>query len=300
MLSHNHNDPRPTFPKAWLSLGFLVGIGLIVLVSIGIWLGIRTRTNSDNPGETPPATVAPLAYAKSDANSIVRASLPEAIKTHPKLHNRLYKETEVVMQAFAKEAFGERAQNKAPQPPYRREQNWALSVESTRLISLYAFELRQTIEPQPKYGYQTLIWDKVKEEFISPSRLFNSKADTQFVQSYLCQQLDIKRAEKLETLKAICPNFLSSRFVLTPSSQVGKSAGISVIYAPGEIHPKDEEVYWIAIPLDLIAPLLQPPYHEDFGGLALMNPPPTLHNMQTEFSAAASSEVAPNEPVSNF
>lgn len=302
---------RPWPPKSLMDPNYLrLGLGLILVVSVitlatmAIGTFLPTSPNLQKADQDALPTVAPLAYAKADSHSIVRASLPEAIKTHPSLHNRLYREIEVVLTAFAKEAASERSQSQSPSKPYRREQVWAITVESQRLISLYAYDLKQTYEPEPTYGYQTVLWDKQKNELISAARLLNPRADTQFVQSYLCQALDQKRAQNYAQtngmIEAPCPSFQKSRFVLTPSTMAGKSAGISLIFAAGEIQTNDKETYFIPIPLDLIAPLLLPPYHEEFGGLPVGTQLIGPHNAHTELSAPITAEDKQPERVSSF
>ena len=228
--------------------------------------------------DKPPATVAPLGFAKTDKDVQVTLTLPEPIKLYPELHTRLYNEGEAALTAFIDQAHKDRADNSADgieEPAYYHFINWKIAAQSTRLVSLYAEEEDYEGGAHPNSSFQALLWDKSKDDLIPPARLFSNGADMKSVDDYVCRQIEAERARRAgepvsEAQSGFdCPKFADSRLILIPSTVGGKIGAIDALYAPYEVGPYAEGPYEVRVPQAQLKGVIAAEFADQFAGDAV-------------------------------
>ena len=233
------------------------------------------------PANTPPATVAPLAFAKQDADAEVQLTLPEPIKLYPALHARLYNEGQATLTAFIDQAHRDRAQNSADGievPPYSHSITWQISAQSPRLVSLYAVEDDYQGGAHPNNTYQALLWDKSANDLVSTGKLFTPGADFRNIDTYVCKQIEAARSKRAGTPISqtgsgfSCPKFAESLLVLIPSLSEGKIGAIDALYGPYDVGSYAEGPYEIRVPQAMLTSILAPEYAGQFGGEPVKDP----------------------------
>lgn len=234
----------------------------------------KPKSQAPDAGK-PPATVAPLAFAKSDPDAAVTLSLPEPIKLYPELHSRLYSEGEKELTDFLADAHKDRAQQSADGievPAYSHTIAWKISAQTPKLVSVFAQEDDFRGGAHPNSTFQAVLWDKVKKQQIAASALFAPGADMKAVDAYVCHQIEAERSKRLgePTTQAgsgfSCPAFASSRLILVPSTIKDKAGAIDALFAPYEIGPYVEGPYEIRIPQGQLQAVLNPEYADQFAG----------------------------------
>ncbi len=221
------------------------------------------------------ATVAPLVFAKTDADAAVTLSLPEPIKLYPELHSRLYSEGEKQLTDFLADAHKDRAQQSADGievPAYSHTIAWKISAQTPRLVSVFAQEDDFRGGAHPNSTFQTVLWDKAKKQQIAVSALFAPGADMKAVDAYVCHQIEAERSKRLSepTTQAgsgfSCPAFVQSRMILVPSTIKDRAGAIDVLFAPYEVGPYVEGPYEIRVPQNQLKGVLSPDYADQFAG----------------------------------
>jgi len=234
----------------------------------------KPKTQTSNDGK-PPATVAPLAFAKTDADAAVTLSLPEPIKLYPELHSRLYGEGEKELTDFLADAHKDRAQQSADGievPAYSHTIAWKISAQTPKLVSVFAQEDDFRGGAHPNSTFQAMLWDTAKKQEVPASSLFAPGADMKAVDAYVCHQIEAERSKRLgePTTQAgtgfSCPSLTASRLILVPSTIKDKAGAIDALFAPYEVGPYVEGPYEIRVPQAQLTGVLNPEYADQFAG----------------------------------
>ncbi len=257
---------RTSRALAWLLLGAAVALS-----------ACHPKPKAPAASDKPPATVAPLGFAKSDKDVQVTLVLPEPIKLYPDLHTRLYNEGEATLTDFIAQAHKDRADMAVTgvDAPYYQTITWKIAAQSTRLVSLYAEEEQYEGGAHPNSSYQALLWDKTKNDLIAPARLFANGADMKAVDDYACRQIEAARSKRTgspvsETGSGFdCPKFADSRLILIPSTVTGKIGAIDALYAPFEVAPYAEGPYEVRVPQSLLKGVIASDFADQFEGDAV-------------------------------
>ncbi|MGA9658776.1 MAG: DUF4163 domain-containing protein [Asticcacaulis sp.] len=264
-------------------LSAIVLTGLVMLSACN-----KKPEKADTPDNRPPATVAPLGFARENTDAQVSLTLPDTVKLYPDLHTRLYKEGEATLTAFMKQAHADRAEIAAtgfPQPPYSHSIVWKLAAQTPRLVSMFAEEDDYQGGAHPNHTYQTVLWDRASQSLIPSGHLFVPGADFKAINSFVCSQIEAARSKRAGTPVSqggsgfSCPKFDESRLVLMPSNQPDKIGAIDALYAPYDVGAYAEGPYEIRVPQSLIRGLLAPEFADQFGGEAtpaMALPDPTV------------------------
>ena len=242
-------------------------LGLAVL-ALGACDHKKDKTTASN---TPPATVAPLGFAKSDPDAQVSLTLPEPIKLYPELHTRLYNDGVQTLTAFIASAHKDRMDG-IDVLAYSHSINWKISAQSSRFLSLYAEEDDFQGGAHPNNSFQALLWDKTSKDLINTGKLFAPGADLRNVDSYVCQQIEAERSKRAgQPVSQVndglaCPKIADSHIILIPSTVTGKIGAIDALFAPSEIAPYAEGPYEIRIPQAQLQGLIAPEFADQFAG----------------------------------
>ena len=267
-------------------LAFALGLAASTLALSACHPKPKTEAASDKP----PATVAPLGFALPDKDVQVTLTLPEPIKLYPELHTRLYNEGKAELTAFVDQAHKDRAEASASgmdEPAYYHFINWKIAAQSTRLVSLYAEEEEYAGGAHPNSSFQALLWDKTKDDLISPARLFANGADMKSVDAYVCKQIEAERSKRnseptSQTGSGFdCPKFADSKLILIPSTVSGKIGAIDALFAPYEVGPYAEGPYEVRVPQSQLRSVLASDYSDQFAGDAVKDvalPDPDSNN----------------------
>jgi len=229
----------------------------------------------------PPATVAPLAFAKTDPDAQVTLTLPEPIKLYPELHTQLYNQGVDQLNKFIDDAHKGRAEEKAngfDAPPYSHGISWNIAAQSARFLSLFAVEDDYEGGAHPSTTFQALLWDKSKNDLINTAQIFAPGADTSAVDTFICKQIEAARAKRLgQPVNQAqdgfpCPKITDSRLILIPSTLQGKIGAVDVLFAPSEVGAYAEGPYEIRVPQAQLNSILVPEYADQFAGDATSGP----------------------------
>ncbi|MBP2160624.1 MULTISPECIES: PdaC/SigV domain-containing protein [Asticcacaulis] len=280
-------------------MGNRLTIARLSLVALAL-LGMASCDNKPKTEKTKsgdkPLTVAPLGFAKADADAEVRLTLPEAIRAHPELHTQLYTTGERKLKEFVTSAHTARTDQAAEGievPTYFHSINWKIAAQNPRLLSLYAEEDDFQGGAHPNSTFEALLWDKSSKELINTARLFTTGADLTAANAYVCQQIEIERSRRVgePTTQAAsgftCPKLADSRLILIPSTVNGKFGAIDVLFAPYEVAPYAEGPYVIRVPQSVVRGQLNPEFADQFAGEAAKEAPPV--------ASESAAEAAPEE-----
>jgi hypothetical protein len=265
-------------------------LSLVVLVLSGL-AACDNKPRNDKAGSDKPLTVAPLGFAKADADAEVRLTLPEAIRSHPELHTQLYASGERKLKEFIAAAHAARTEQSAEGievPSYFHSINWKIAAHNPRLLSLYAEEEDFQGGAHPNSTFEALLWDKSAKELINTAKLFTTGADMTAADAYVCQQIEIERSKRTgePTTQAAsgfaCPKLADSRLILIPSTVTGKFGAIDVLFAPYDVAPYAEGPYVIRIPQSVVRAQLNPEFADQFAGDAAKEAPPAASDSASE------------------
>jgi len=234
-------------------------------------------------GDAPPVASAPLAFTRPTPDAEVTLTFPEAIRSFPELHNRLYVEGQSDLNAFADQAARDRKELSAAgsdAPPYFRAIKWTLPAQSEHLASVYAELSEFTGGAHPNSVYQTILWDKAAKQAIDAKLLFAPNADLSAADTFLCRQIEAERSRRNQTPTTqvatgfTCPKLIDSHLALVPSQTAGKIGAVEALFAPYEVGPYAEGAFQIRVPQAVLRGLISPAYAADFAGEPVPAPPP--------------------------
>lgn len=230
-----------------------------------------------------PAAAQPKRAVTSSNFAEIKVSLDETIKGLPKLAADCRREGDRWAAKWRKDAA-----KALREDAYIRDNgvHWALEreYEAASVIGRYVSVLRSdylnTGGAHPNTEIDTILWDGAQNKRVSIRPLFAETADDGKTMTALAALLhEAIKAEKKKRgvpqeliddpqwLKEIEPKLLAlGPVTLTPSTETGKSAGLTFHYSPYAVGPYVEGTYTIALRWQDFAPHLSDEGRALFGG----------------------------------
>ncbi|WP_213771899.1 RsiV family protein [Bradyrhizobium sp. dw_78] len=231
-------------------------------------------------------TVALAADPKPDAvikNKSIEATvlLDDKIKADAALAANCLAEGRKWMAKNAAEAAASRKED----PQFFRNGGWTFerkysirSVVDNRYVSVVRSDYMDTHGAHPNSDVDTVLWDKAEKKRISIRPFFTETADNgptmKAMLKAVIASLDIEKKKRgttetatAEWYKDLEPRLLKIGAVtLTPSTEEGKSSGLTFHYPPYAVGPYVEGQYVAFVPWQAIKPYLAPEGLKIFGG----------------------------------
>lgn len=263
-------------------------LALTGLVATALLAGCQRREEPQEPAPQPAPAVeepevtpadagAPMSFEESSPYASVEMSFPDAIRSQPDLHARLYREGVRVLRQFSEGAQADRSefQGEIELPPYARNIEYALALETGKLLSLRRLDYEYAGGAHPNNAYGSVLWDKALRREVGARDLFRRGADLTALDRALCQAINqAKRARtgssEILTLERsdgwACPRAADTPYVLAPSTTPGRAGGLIFLIGPYVVGPHAEGGYEIAVPLSAFRGLLNAAYADEFDG----------------------------------
>ncbi len=245
---------------------------------IAIAIGLLAATSLWSPSRA--ADPKPDAALK---NKIVEANvfLDDKIKADPALAADCLTEGKKWLDKNAADA----AKEKKDDPQLFRDGAWAFerkysirSVVADRYVSIVRDDYMDTHGAHPNTDVNTILWDKAENKRISIRPLFTETADNgptmTAMQKAIIASLRIEKKKRdssetatAEWFKGVEPKLLKIGAVtLAPSTEAGKSSGLTFHYPPYAVGPYAEGQYVAFVPWETLKPYLAPEGQRIFGG----------------------------------
>ncbi|KQW82936.1 DUF3298 and DUF4163 domain-containing protein [Brevundimonas sp. Root1279] len=233
------------------------------------------------PADTAAAVTLPdagsnLSYESKTPWANVKLTLPDAVKSQPDLHARLYAEEVRKLRQFVEGAQGERTEagGEDELPPYENTITVVAAAETGKLLSLKRTAFDFSGGANPNTLTSGLLWDKAMKRQIGLADLFNKGADLTALDQALCSAVNTAKRARVPDSASItfdgkpwaCPRAAETPFVLAAGTTPGKAAGLVFLIDPYRVGPRVEGAYEIAIPATVFRSLLAPAYAPEFGG----------------------------------
>ncbi len=225
---------------------------------------------------TPAEAAAPPGYEAKTQYADVKLTLPDALKSHPDLHARLYAEEVRKLRQFAEGAQGELTEAGAPtdRPKYENTVTLTTAAETPKLLSLKRTAFDYSGGAHPNTLTSGILWDKALKRQIGLADLFRKGADMTALDQALCSALNTAKRARVpdgasitfESRPFACPRVAATPFVLTPGDASGKAAGLTFLIGPYQAGPYAEGGYEIAVPATVFRSLLATAYAGEFDG----------------------------------
>jgi hypothetical protein len=180
----------------------------------------------------------------------------------------------------------EAASSMKQDPQFFRDGGWEFerkySVRSdvaSRYVSVVRDDYMDTHGAHPNTDVNTILWDKAEKKRISIRPFFTETADNGPTMTAMQKAIIVSlRAEKKkrdasetatsEWFKGIEPKLLKIGAVtLAPSTEAGKSSGLTFHYPPYAVGPYAEGPYVAFVPWEALKPFLTPEGQRIFGGV---------------------------------
>jgi Protein of unknown function (DUF3298) len=159
------------------------------------------------------------------------------------------------------------------------ERKYAIrSVVADRYISLVRDDYMDTHGAHPNTDVNTILWDKAENKPISIRPFFTETADNgptlTAMQKAIIASLKVEKKKRdssetatAEWFKGVEPKLLKIGAVtLAPSTEAGKSSGLTFHYPPYAVGPYVEGQYVAFVPWETLKPYLTPEGQRIFGG----------------------------------
>jgi Protein of unknown function (DUF3298) len=235
------------------------------------------------------ASLATLAFAadpKPDAAVKTKAfegsiALDDKIKADPALADDCLAEGKRWLDKNAAEAESSRKQD----PQFFRDGGWSFerrysvrSVVGDRYVSVVRDDYMDTHGAHPNTDVDTILWDKTAKKRISIRPFFKETADggptmTAMLKGVITSlRVEKKKRDSSETataewFKGLEPKLLKIGAVtLAPSTEAGKSSGLTFHYPPYAVGPYAEGQYVAFVPWETLKSYLTPEGLAIFGG----------------------------------
>jgi hypothetical protein len=163
--------------------------------------------------------------------------------------------------------------------PWTYERKYALrSVVAGRYVSVVRSDYMDTHGAHPNTDVNTVLWDKQSQKRISIRPFFTETADNASTMNAMRNAvIAALKAEKIkrdsgdttteEWFKDIEPKLLKiGAVILAPSTEPGKSSGLTFYYPPYAVGPYVEGQYAAFVPWQVLKPYLSPEGSAIFGG----------------------------------
>ena len=159
------------------------------------------------------------------------------------------------------------------------ERNYSVrSVVGDRYVSIVRDDYIDTHGAHPNHDVDTLLWDESAKKRISIRPFFNETADggptMRAMLRGVIESLKIEKKKRdtsetatAEWFKGLEPKLLKIGAVtLAPSTEAGKSSGLTFHYPPYAVGPYVEGLYVAFVPWETVKPYLTPEGLKVFGG----------------------------------
>ena len=170
-------------------------------------------------------------------------------------------------------------------PQFFRDGGWSFerkygirSVVADHYVSLVRDDYMDTHGAHPNTDVNTILWDKSENKAISIRPFFTVTADNgptmTAMQKAIIASLRIEKKKRdssetatAEWFKSVEPKLLKiGAATLAPSTEVGKSSGLTFHYPPYAVGPYAEGHYVAFVPWETLRPYLTPEGQRIFGG----------------------------------
>ncbi|WP_376707058.1 DUF3298 and DUF4163 domain-containing protein [Bradyrhizobium agreste] len=171
-------------------------------------------------------------------------------------------------------------------PQFSRESGWEFerkyeirSVVADRYVSILRNDYMNTHGAHPNSNVNTILWDKAGNKRISIRPFFAETADNgatmkAMVKAIIASLRDEKKKRDAgdtatdEWFKGVAPSLLKIGAVtLAPSTEAGKSSGLTFHYPPYAVGPYAESQYVAFVPWEALKPYLAAEGARIFGGV---------------------------------
>jgi hypothetical protein len=162
---------------------------------------------------------------------------------------------------------------------WRFERKYAVrSVVNGRYVSIVRSDYMDTGGAHPNSDVDTVLWDTTANKRISIRPFFTETADNgptmKAMRNGVIASLNIEKKKRdstetatAEWYKGLEPKLLKiGAITLTPSTEAGKSSGLTFHYAPYAVGPYAEGQYVAFVPWEALKPYLTPEGAKIFGG----------------------------------
>ena len=209
--------------------------------------------------------------------------LGDGIKADPALAANCLAEGKKWLAKSAAEAAREMKQD--PQFFHLGDGGWSFerkytirSVTAGRYVSIVRDDYMDTHGAHPNTDVNTILWDKAENKRISIRPFFTETADDGPTMTAIQKAIIVSlKAEKkkreagetatAEWFKSVEPKLLKIGAVtLAPSTEAGKSSGLTFHYPPYAVGPYAEGEYVAFVPWETLKPYLTPEGQRIFGG----------------------------------
>jgi hypothetical protein len=179
----------------------------------------------------------------------------------------------------------EAAASRKEDPQFFKDGGWAFerkyavrSVVADRYVSMVRSDYMDTHSAHPNSDVNTILWDRSEKKRISIRPFFNETADNGPTMNAMRNAvIAALKAEKIkrdsgdtatqEWFKDLEPKLLKiGAVVLAPSTEAGKSSGLTLYYPPYAVGPYAEGQYTAFVPWQVLKPYLSPAGAAIFGG----------------------------------
>jgi hypothetical protein len=207
--------------------------------------------------------------------------LDDRIKADPALAADCLAEGKKWLDKNATDAAKEMKQD----PQFFGDGGWSLerkysirSVVADRYVSIVRDDYMDTHGAHPNTDANTILWDKAENKRISIRPFFTETADNgptmTAMQKAIIASLRIEKKKRdssetatAEWFKGVAPKLLKIGAVtLAPSTEAGKSSGLTFHYPPYAVGPYVEGQYVAFVPWETLKPYLTPEGQRIFGG----------------------------------
>lgn len=234
------------------------------------------------------ALASPLRAAEPKPDAIIKTQsvratvlLDDKIKADPVLSADCLAEGKKWIEKNAAEAAASRKSD----PQFFKDGGWEFerkysvrSVVGDRYVSVLRDDYMDTHAAHPNSGVNTILWDKTAAKRISIRPFFTETADNGATMKAMQKAIIASlRSEKKkrdagdtatnEWFKDVQPTLLKIGAVtLAPSTEAGKSSGLTFHYPPYAVGPYAEGQYVAFVPWEALKPYLTPEGARIFGG----------------------------------
>lgn len=179
----------------------------------------------------------------------------------------------------------EAAASRKEDPQFFRDGGWDFerkytirSVVADRYVSILRDDYMDTHGAHPNFDVNTILWDRSENKRISIHPFFTETADNGATMKAMVKaviaslKIEKKKRDTSETateewFKAVEPSLLKIGAVtLAPSTEAGKSSGLTFHYPPYAVGPYAEGQYVAYVPWETLKPYLTPEGVRIFGG----------------------------------
>jgi len=177
------------------------------------------------------------------------------------------------------------AREKKEDPKLFRDGAWSFerkygirSVVADRYVSVIRDDYMDTHGAHPNTDVNTILWDKAENKRISIRPFFTETADNgpamTAMQKAVIASLKVEKKKRdssetatAEWFKSVEPKLLKiGAATLAPSTEAGKSSGLTFHYPPYAVGPYAEGQYVAFVPWETLKPYLAPEGQRIFGG----------------------------------